>query len=180
MRNCVNPQLDPRLIWHGGGLQLFLSVDRDMGWPAEAAHPRYFQERGLVAGLADVQKAENPKLMSLFMWHHAASGKDRLAITRRIACDDVEIDPQGARGVFVKAADGKGYTLEYAIPWAVLGADDDPPRSGDTLAVAWDLHLSDETGRLWRDQIIDIRNPAEPRGIFLFERAATWGRAEFR
>jgi hypothetical protein len=63
---------------------------------------------------------------------------------------------------------------------ATLGLDDDPPRSGDTLAAAWELHFSDETGKLWRSQIIEIRNRSEPSGIFLFERAATWGRAEFR
>ncbi|MEX0687919.1 MAG: hypothetical protein WD072_04555 [Pirellulales bacterium] len=76
--------------------------------------------------------------------------------------------------------DGRGYTLEYAIPWTTLGFADDPPQSGDTLATAWELHLSDETGRLWRNQIIEIRNQKEPPGIFLFERAATWGRANFR
>jgi len=180
MRNCVNPDLDPLLIWHGGGLQLFLSVDRGMGWPAEGDHPNYLRDRRLAARLADVQKAENPKLMSLLMWHHAPSGKNRLSITRRITGDETVVDPEGAKGMFVQAADGKGYTLEYAIPWKVLGAGDDPPRRGDTLAAAWELHLSDETGRVWRNQIIDIRNPAEPRGIFLYERASTWGRAEYR
>ena len=89
-------------------------------------------------------------------------------------------DLEGASGTFVRAADGKGYTLEYVIPWKALGADDDPLRSGDTLATAWELHLSDESGRIWRDQIVEVRNPAEPRGIFLFERATTWGRAEYR
>ena len=48
------------------------------------------------------------------------------------------------------------------------------------LAAAWELHFSDETGKLWRNQIIEIRNRSEPSGIFLYERAATWGRAEFR
>ena len=63
---------------------------------------------------------------------------------------------------------------------SVLGAADDRPRSGDNLATAWELHLSDESGKLWRDQIIEVRNQTEPARIFLFERAATWGRAEFR
>jgi hypothetical protein len=48
------------------------------------------------------------------------------------------------------------------------------------LATAWELHFSDESGKLWRNQIVEIRNRSEPAGIFLFERAATWGRAEFR
>jgi len=180
MRNRVNPELDPRLVWRGGGLQIFLSVDREMGWPADGAASGYFEERRLMAGVADVQKAENPKLMTLLMWHHSASGRSRLSVIKRMTADDMTLDPEGASGEFVRAADGRGYTLEYAIPWSALGAALDPPRSGDTLATAWELHLSDESGRIWRDQIVEIRNPEEPRGIFLFERATTWGRADFQ
>ena len=179
MRNSVNPDLDPRLVWRGGALQLFLSVDRTMGWPADGAVARYFQDRRLVAGVADVQKAENAKLMSLVMWHHAPTGRDRLSVIKRMTGEEMTVDPEGAEGRFVQTADGKGYTLEYVIPWSALGADEDPPRSGDTLATAWELHLSDDSGRIWRDQIVEIRNLADPREIFLFERATTWGRAEF-
>ena len=180
MRNCVNPELDPRRVWHGGALQIFLSVDRGMGWPADGSFPGYFRDRRLVAGIADVQRAENPKLMTVIMWHQATTGKSRLLVEKQMAGGKTVFDPEGAEGIFVQAADGKGYTLEYAIPWKVLGADDDPPCSGDTLAAAWELHLSDETGRIWRNQIIEIRNPSEPRTIFLYERANTWGRAEYR
>jgi hypothetical protein len=180
MRNGVNPELDPRFVWRGGALQVFLSVDREMGWPADGAVAAYFSERRLLAGVADVQKAENPKLMTLVMWHHALSGRNRLSVIKRMTGEEMAMDPEGASGTFVRAADGKGYTLEYVIPWKALGAADDPPRSGDTLATAWELHLSDGSGRIWRDQIVEVRNPAEPRGIFLFERATTWGRAEYR
>jgi len=180
MRNSVNPDLDPRLVWRGGALQIFLSVDRKIGWPADGAVARYFQDRRLVAGIADVQKAENPLLMTLVMWHHAPTGRDRLSVIKRMTGEEMTVDPKGAEGRFVQAADGKGYTLEYVIPWSALGADEDPPRTGDTLATAWELHLSDESGRIWRDQIVEIRNMSDPREIFLFERATTWGRAEFR
>ena len=180
MRNSVNPDLDPHRIWHGGALQVFLSVDRGMGWPADGSIPGYYRDRRLVAGLADIQKSENPKLLTVIMWHQAPAGKSRLLVEKQMEGGEVVFDPEGAEGVFVQATDGKGYTLEYAIPWKVLGADDDPPRSGDTLAAAWELHLSDDTGRIWRNQIIEIRNPAEPRGIFLYERATTWGRADYR
>ena len=70
--------------------------------------------------------------------------------------------------------------LEYAIPWRLLNAADDPPRSGDVLAAAWQVHWSDESGRLWRDQMVEIRNRREPPRIMVWERAATWGRVEFR
>jgi hypothetical protein len=49
-----------------------------------------------------------------------------------------------------------------------------------SAAAAWQVLYSDEGGRLWRTQIIEIRNPDEPPKIFCWERAATWGRAEYR
>jgi hypothetical protein len=181
LRNSIDPDLDAGLVWQGGGLQIFLSGDRAGGWPADANGPSYYENRKLPAPLAERVKAENPRLMTLIMTHHAPSRTDRLFLGRTVAGYRPEtIAPDAYEGRFRPAADGRGYTLEYAIPWATLGLADDPPRSGDDLAAAWELHYSDETGRLWRDQIVEIRNPAEPSGIFLFERAATWGRAEYR
>ena len=181
LRNSVDHTLDPTLVWQGGGLQLFLSADRAVGWPADANSPGYYEGRKIEAPFAERLKAENPRLMTLIMTHHAPSKTDRLFIGRTVV--DYAMQPVGAgdyEGRFVAAPDGKGYTLEYAFPWSTLGIDDDPPRAGDRLATAWELHFSEETGKLWRNQIIEIRNRNEPRGIFLFERAATWGRAEFR
>jgi hypothetical protein len=66
------------------------------------------------------------------------------------------------------------------IPWRLLNAADDPPRAGDVLAAAWQIHWSDESGRLWRDQMVEIRNRREPPRIMVWERAAMWGRVEFR
>ena len=73
-----------------------------------------------------------------------------------------------------------GYTLEYAVPWSLLGAAETPPRPGDTLAVSWTTHWSDAGGRLWRGQLVELRNSAEPVRIHTWERAATWGRALYR
>ena len=39
-------------------------------------------------------------------------------------------DANGWQGAFRKDADGKGYTLEYTIPWSLLNCADDPPRAG--------------------------------------------------
>ena len=181
MRNSVDPDLDAGLVWQGGGLQLFFSADRAAGWPADANSPGYYENRKIEAPFAERLKAENTRLMTLIMTHHAPSKTNRLLVGRSVA--DYTRQSVGSgdyEGRFVASPDGRGYTLEYAIPWSTLGVDDDPPRSGDTLAAAWELHFSDETGKLWRSQIIEIRNRSEPSGIFLFERAATWGRAEFR
>lgn len=180
MRNGVDPQLDSQLVWHGGGLQIFFSGDRATGWPADANSPSYYVNRKIEAPFAERIKAENPRLLTLLMIHHAPTKIDHLFLGRAPGFGPAGVAKEGFSGRFVRHPDGRGYTLEYAIPWATLGLADDPPQAGDRLATAWELHFSDETGRLWRSQIIDIRNQREPPGIFLFERAATWGRADFR
>jgi hypothetical protein len=48
------------------------------------------------------------------------------------------------------------------------------------LASSWQVHFADTTGQIWRRQIIDIRNLDEPYRIGVWQRAATWGRAEFQ
>jgi hypothetical protein len=181
LRNSVDPALDAARVWQGGGLQIFLSADRAVGWPADANGPAYYENRKIVAPFADRLKAENGRLLTLVMAHHAPDRTDRLFLGRTAAGFVPEpVAAGGYEGRFVAGADGAGYVLEYAIPWATLGVADDPPRAGDTLATAWELHFSDESGKLWRNQIVEIRNLGEPAGIYLFERAATWGRAEFR
>jgi hypothetical protein len=67
----------------------------------------------------------------------------------------------------------------YAMRGLEPSAAADPPRSGDVLAAAWQVHWSDASGRLWRNQMVEIRNRREPQRIMVWERAATWGRAEY-
>lgn len=180
MRNSVDPQLDAQTVWHGGGLQIFFSGDRATGWPADANTPGYYVTRKTEAPFAERIKAENPRLLTFIMIHHAPTKTDHLFLGRAPSFGPDRVAADGFSGRFVRNPDGRGYTLEYAIPWTTLGLADDSPQAGDRLATAWELHFSDETGRLWRNQIIEIRNQREPPGIFLFERAATWGRAEFQ
>lgn len=179
LRNAVDPAQRLETLWHGGALQLFLSLDRSLGWPAEGKPFAYFNCRHIKPPLAEEVKAANPRLLTLFLWHHAPSDTDRLAITTGLGSDAVEL-ADGYEGRFVPAADGQGYVLEYRILWTTLRVADDPPQPGDQLATCWELHYSDETGRLWRDQIIEVRNPDEPAAIYPFESAATWGRADFQ
>ena len=48
------------------------------------------------------------------------------------------------------------------------------------LAAVWQVIWADATGRMRREQMVEIRNPDEPLAINVWERAATWGRAEYR
>lgn len=180
MRSTIDPSLDAEDGWRGGAVQVRVSTDREMGWPVNANGPAYFALRNLEPTSEQKAAATNQRLAHLTMWFHAPSQTACLTIAHGMLVNDLSVNPKGFRGSFARDADGKGYILEYAIPWRLLNCAADPPRAGDTLAAAWQVLWSDEGGRLWRDQLIEIRNPDEPWRINVWERGATWGRAEYR
>lgn len=179
MRNVFDPALGAAEAWRGGGLHVRLSTDRAMGWPADADGPDYFTQHRIAPDAEQVERSSNPRLAHLLMWYHAASRAPCLAVAYGMHVGDQTVNPSGFEGAFVMDRDGRGYVLEYSIPWRVLHAEANPPRPGDTLPVSWQAYWSDTSGRLWRDQVIEVRNLQEPARIFTFERAAVWGRAEY-
>ena len=176
MRNLIDPATDGDMGWKGGGLQVRLSTDRALGWPVDANAEIYYQSQPIKQRLQDV----NEKIVHLTLWHHAPSQKDCLHISYGMDFHGGQTNPNGYRAAFRKDADGRGYTLEYAIPWELLKAHGDPPRAGDTLAATWTVHWSDESGRRWRGQLVEIRNPSEPLRNNHWDRAASWGKAIYR
>jgi hypothetical protein len=67
-------------VMAGGGLQVRLSTDRSLGWPAAGNAPCYCEQRKTAPTAAEIEVAENPRLSHLTMWYHAASGTPCLAI----------------------------------------------------------------------------------------------------
>ena len=180
MRNVINPATDGELGWRGGGLQVRLSMERKTGWPVDANAPCYYRFRGLAPDAGQLAKATNGRLVHLTLWRYAPAAQNCLHVHYGMDLHGGVVNPPGYRAAFREDADGRGYTLEYAIPWSLLHADVDPPQSGDTLAASWTAHWSDDSGRLWRGQHTEIRNATEPVRIYTWERAATWGRAVYR
>jgi hypothetical protein len=115
------------------------------------------------------------KLSFIVLWYNAPERQPCLHLRHGMDLHGRQVNPPGYRGAFRRDGDDRGYTLEYAIPWAVLHAADDPPRGGDVLAALWLVHWGDAAGRNWQGQLIDVTTPGE-RG-WNFKRAATWGKA---
>ena len=180
LRSIIDPEVDAGWGWRGGAVQVRVSTDRHMGWPARGNSFSYFAQRGIAPSPEQEESARNPKLAHLTMWFHASTKTPCLTIANGALFGELRVNPAGFVGAFVPNADGKGYTMEYAIPWSLLGCDDDPPQSGDVLAAVWQVIWADATGRMRREQMVEIRNPDEPLAINVWERAATWGRAEYR
>jgi hypothetical protein len=176
MRNLIDPATDGDAGWRGGGVQVRISADRTLGWPVDANAEIYYSGQQAKLRPQDL----NDKLAHLTLWHHAPTQKDCLRISYGMDFHGGQTNPNGYRAAIRKDVDGRGYTLEYAIPWALLKAQNDPPHAGDTLAATWTVHWSDESGRRWRGQLVEIRNPSEPLRNNSWDRAASWGQAIFR
>ncbi len=180
LRSIIDPELDAESGWRGGGVQVRVSTDRGLGWPARGNSSSYYTQRAIAPSAEQEAWAKNPRLAHLTMWFHAPSETPCLTVVEGALRGDLQVNPAGYRGAFLRDADGRGYTMEYEIPWPLLNAAADPPQSGDVLAVVWQVHWSDATGRMQRQHMVEIRNPDEPLRINVWERAATWGRAEYR
>jgi hypothetical protein len=179
MRNVIDPATDGESGWRGGGLQVRLATDPALGWPVDANAPNYYQFRRIQPDAARLANATSDHLAHLTMWHHAPGARNCLYVAYGMDFHGSVVNPPGFRAAFRKDTDGRGYTLEYAIPWTLLNAPR-VPEPNDTLAMSWTVHWSDEGGRLWRSQLVELRNASEPVRIHTWERAATWGRAVFR
>lgn len=171
MRSTVSPAVDRELYGGGGCVALRISTDRRIGWPVRARGEYSPKPRALSP------EDRNDRLTFVVLWYYAAEQLPCLHLKYGMDFHDRVVNPPGYRGAWKKHADGLGYTVEYAIPWSLLHAADNPPRNGDTLAAAWLVHWSDSNGRDWRGHLIDILNPAE-KG-WDFQNAATWGRAVY-
>ena len=180
MRSVIDPTIDPIDGWRGGSVQVRLSTDRQMGWPADGNKEDYFEYRRLEPTIQQKAAAQNPRLSHLTLWYHAPSQTPCLTINQGMVLKELAVNPSGVKAAYTRDADGRGYVLEYAIPWGLLNCVDDPPQAGDKLAVVWQVNWSDAAGRMRRDHMVEIHNPHEPLRIHVWERAATWGRAEYQ
>jgi hypothetical protein len=167
MLNVFDPDTDPTVGWKGGAIQVRLSTDR-AGLPLTGQWPS-------LPGYRPSPQDRSGKLAHLTMWCCKPKHEPCLHIAWGMDFKRHQANPVGYRGDFRKDADGRGYTMEYAIPWSLLGAPTDPPQPGDVLGACWNVHWSDEDGRLWKGYLVDIINPQE-KG-YTYQRAATWGQA---
>jgi len=175
MRNVIDPNTDPWSAWMGGSVQLRLSTDRAFGWPVGAMKPSCRQGKPSVEDTSD-------RIVHLTLWYFQPRDEPCLEIRYGMDFDRGVVNPPGWQGAFRKAPDGKGYTLECAIPWALLGAGSDPPRPGDELGLSWTVNWSDASGKRWKGQLVEIKNPPyAARGKQLTHMyAETWGKAIYR
>lgn len=177
MRNVAHDTMD----FAGGSVIVRVSTDRKLGWPLKGtmanARSKDPKEQPLPDSISD-------RVVSIILSHDAQTDEPRIRLQYGFNFRAHKSDSSGWRGAFRKDAYGRGYTLEYAIPWGLLHCEDDPPRAGDVMAALWMVHWSDADGRLCRGQLVEVTNPqarSKP-GVTpatFFADGTTWGRAVY-
>ncbi|MDA1052457.1 MAG: FecR domain-containing protein [Planctomycetota bacterium] len=177
MRNVVSDAME----FAGGSVIVRVSTDRKLGWPLKGTMTNANSKDPMKLPLPD---SLSDRVVSLILSHDARTGEPRIRLQYGFNFRGNESPPSGWRGAFRKDADGRGYSLEYAIPWRLLQCENDPPRAGDVMAALWTVHWSDTDGRLCRGQLVEVTNPqarSKP-GVTpatFFADGATWGRAVY-
>jgi ferric-dicitrate binding protein FerR (iron transport regulator) len=172
MASVIDPTVDGKLAWQGGGVKVRLSTDPGLGWPLDA-YDLYHHPRRPPLRPQDVSN----RLVHLTMWYYKPAEQPCLHLAYGMTLHSERANPAGYRGAFHKHADGKGYTLEYAVPWELLGIarGQNHPKGGDVTAACWTVHWAEADGRIWAGHLVDVLNP-EDSG-WTYKRAATWGKA---
>lgn len=158
-------------VWAGGSVIVRLSTDPALGSPVDERKPDIHLKR------PPTPRNTSERLNHLILWFSRPD--DRACIDVSFGMDEhgKRRNPVGVVGAAKPWPDGRGYTLEYAVPWASLAGADAKPRPGDATGICWQVHWADPAGRVWRGQLIDVLTPGET-GL-VFHNARRWGRADW-
>lgn len=158
MMNMYNPDAEATVAWRGDCLQVRLSTDPQLGWPLPS-------------------NSASDRIAHLTMWYYTPKALPCLMLQYGMDYHGQTINPAGYHGAYQKDADGKGYVLEYAIPWELLHSAQNPPKGGDVCACIWQKLWSDEQGRNYKVDLSEIRNPSD--SSLAYQSASGWGRAVY-
>ena len=111
--------------------------------------------------------AEQRKISHITAWYSAPDKKPGFQINHGLDYRDEQVNPQGVQGAYKLDADGRGYTLEYRIPIALLRA----PRvykPGDRVQAQFHVHWGRHGGRKLLSAMTDLTNPEgfNPKGAW--------------
>lgn len=165
------------LLFAGGSVIVRLAADRNLGWPLQAYSKNASKRQRIARGDAD-----NPGILSLVLTYDAVNEEPALTLQYGLSLQKPDATPHGWHGAFRRDANGRGYTLEYSIPWQFFHSEANLPRPGDALPCLWTVHWSDTEGRICRGQLIEVTNedPQASLGISpanFFQHGPCWGRA---
>jgi len=160
--NRHDPHVETNLGWAGDCLQVRLSSDAALGYPLKASE---FDK--------DTPLAKSERIVHLTMWFYTDRQEPVLQIQYGMDYHGTKLLTGKAAGVAFRK-EGDGYNVEARVPWALLNAQTNPPKAGDTIALVAQPLWGDAEGLKHAVSFTDIvSGPGFP-----FQNAAVWGRGE--
>lgn len=152
------------MAWNADSIQIFLLSNPDIRSTAS-------RQTGSRMSPEDAKYAQ-----TFVLWYSTQDKEPGYVAMYTLQYKDVTLNPQGVEKACRKDDDGKGYVLEYRIPWAVLRAPR-PLTAGDKVQIQWQMHWGNDLGTAVRTGMTDVRNAAS--GDLGYMGPACWGTAIF-
>lgn len=156
-----------------------LKDDVNMSWNADAVQVRVFSNPNVISTASSMSsgrdKGEKDYICHLTLWHSTRDQKAGLYICYTLDFQGGQVNPPGVEGAYRKDADGKGYTFEYRIPYAVLHTPR-PYTGGDKFQAQFQMHWGMESGQGLRCGMTDLRSAAGGSNLG-YMGPASWGTA---
>ena len=136
MLNRADPAVNPDFGWDGDAFQFRLCLDPSLGYPL---------------AIGNYDRTTNEALVHMTLWYYTDRRQPVLHLKYGMDYHDAHGYHKGVvpedkyQAAYLRWPDGKGYTLEYRIPWSTLGAPR-PLSAGDMTAGALQIQWSDATG----------------------------------
>jgi hypothetical protein len=168
LQNHNAPETEGHKGWDGDSMQFRICVDPAHKYPP--SDMTWLKEHDLT-------------LVSLTLWQYTERTEPVLVAQRGMGYEPMPgsakfgVMPRGSfQATYVPAADGRGYSVEYRIPWATLGAEK-PPQGGDTVAsamqVMWGRSGNEHIG------INGVTYDLQTGGGFAYQNSSIWGKVIF-
>jgi len=161
-------------------------VRPDWAWDADVCQVRLVMDptRGYPYTLSWFNSQPDDQMVHMTLWHFTDTGKPQVHVkygmtfVNHPAGYPKSVLPQDTfEAKYREHDDGSGYTLEYRIPWATLGAKN-PPKVGDLTAATMQLNWGRADGlkiATGAGEAYDImRRPG-----WAFQESGCWGKAIF-
>jgi len=117
-------------------------VEANQGWDADACQFRIIVDpaQGYPVHQSSFDPVDNDALIHATLWYYTDRREPVLHLLKSMRFQPIRADwPQGVvpadhfEAAYLQSEDGRGYTFEYRIPWATLGAKA-PLQAGDLVA----------------------------------------------
>jgi len=165
--NKADPAVNPDFGWDGDAFQFRLCLDPGLGYPLK---------------IGGYDRNPSEMLVHMTLWYYTDGKQPVLHLKYGMDYHDAHGYHKGIvpadkfEAAYVPWKDGKGYTFEYRIPWATLGAQK-PLKAGDLSAAAIQIQWSDATGAhsYGGGWAVDLMRHAG----FSYQSTGCWGKAIF-